>query len=122
MFWILAPELSHGVGVSAVEWGAILRLRVGVARRERFDQPALQRRTRRGVLSRQHQFLPGQFRLRRRDEGKVDVRTARQGDAPVRHRTFRIKAGRFLERSDRHAVIETEQEAQPLIEIALRPG
>ena len=119
---IVLPNLAHRIRVGLIERRAIFRLRIGITMAERLDQVALHRRRVFGVFLRELQFLPGQLRGRRRDEREVDVRSAGERDAPMRHGAFRIEPRRFLKRSDRFAVIETVIKGEALIEITLRLG
>ena len=87
---------------------------------ERLDQIALDWRSVLRILLGELEFLPRQLGCRRRHDGKIDVRPARERDSPMCHRAFRVEPSRFLKRADRLAVIETVQEGQSLIEVTLR--
>jgi hypothetical protein len=98
----------------------VCRLRIRVTMTERLDQGLLDRRGLLHVLLRQLQCLPGRFRCRRRHERKIDVRSIRQRDSPMRHRALRIRFRCFRKRPNRCAVIEPMVKTEPLIEIASR--
>src|SRR4030095_3339793 len=63
--------------------------------------------------------LPGGARGVRRDGREVDVRPARHGDPPPRHRARRIQARGLAEGADRLGVHEGKVEDEALIEVAL---
>src|SRR5262249_52902715 len=70
-----------------------------------------------GILLSEPKFLPCKLRCRRWNSHGINVRTACQRYAPVRHRTLRIEFCGLLKRADRRAVIESVKEAECLIEI-----
>ena len=114
------PDFAHRVRIGLVERRAIFRLRIGITMTERLDQIALHRRRVLGVLLRKLEFLPGQLCRARRDRWKIDIRSAGERDAPVRHGAFRIGLRGSLEGADRFAVVEAMIKGEALIEIALR--
>ena len=116
------PRLAHRVRIRTIERAAVGGLRVRVAFRECGDERAFERGGTGDVLLREREFRPRLRRRGRRHHREVDVRAVGERDAPMGHRTVRIKPRRLLERTDRRTVVEAEIEIQSLIEILLRVG
>ena len=116
------PNRAHRVGVGAIERTAILGLRIRIAMAERLDECVLYRRRVCHVFLGKDEFLPREFGRWRRHVREVDVRPARERDAPMRHGAGRISLLRRLERANRGAVIEAEEEVEALVEVFLRFG
>jgi len=116
----LFPHLAHRVGISAIERGAIFRLRIRVTLAKRVDQRTFDRRSILLIFFGKPDLFPGQLGRGWRHERKINVRTAGQRDTPVRHGAFGIELRGLLERADGRAVIESVNESQALIEITLR--
>src|SRR5690606_20403949 len=93
-----------------------------VTLRQRLDQGALHRSRRGGMLLRPRHGLPRLLRTRRRNGRIIDMRAAGERDAPMRHGAGRIEPRRLLEGADGLAMVEAEEKAEALVEIALRPG
>src|ERR1051325_12105923 len=67
----------------------------------------------------QPRLLPSKLRCGRWNGHRINVRTACERYAPVRHRAFRIEFRGLLKRAYRCAMIESVEKAEALIEIAL---
>ena len=113
--------LLHRSGVGAVEGGAIAFAVSGVSQRQRLDECLLAGGRATGQCARLPDGgvgLPTVFLRHRR----IEVGTKRDRPSPVRHRKTGIQPRRFAKRANRLGVVERIQQAQPLIEEALRLG
>ena len=117
---IFLPDFAHRIRVGLIERRAIFRLRIGVTMTERLDQVALHRRSVLGVLLREREFLPSQLRGGRRHDRVLMCGPQASAIPQCAIAHFRIEPRRFLKRANRRAVIETVEESEALIEIALR--
>src|SRR5262249_28384508 len=119
ILWIFFPHLAHGIGISAIQPAAIFRLRISVTLCQAIDKRALNWRRLPGTLLSEPKFLPCKLSCGRWNGHRINVRTARERYAPVRHRAFRIEFRGLLKRADRGAMIESVEKTQALIEISL---
>lgn len=119
---MLLPDFAHGLGISLVEWSAIIRRWIGVTLAERLDQSALDRRRVPGMLSRKGELFPGELGGGRRHGGIINMRPGGERDSPVRHGAFGIESRGLLEGTNGGAVIEAVKERKALVKIALRFG
>ena len=111
-------HLAHGVGVRAVERGAVGGRRDRVPLRESLDGRSLAVRD---AARQDHGPLDG------REGGllplgigrAVVVRAVGQCDAPVAHRALRVEPGRLSERALGLDVVEGVHESQTLVEVGL---
>ena len=111
--------LLHRFGIGAVEGGAITLAVCGVSQRQRLDECLLAGGCAAGQCARlldSGVSLPTVFLRHRR----VEVGTERDRPSPVRHRKTGIQPRCFAKRANRLSVIERIQQAQSLIEEALR--
>ena len=116
-----ARHLPHGVGIGAIERGAVGRGVGRVAHRQGLDvppAPAESPSRRAPAPSRS----PPRHRARARRRWGCCSSSRGQRDAPVAHRTVAIESGRLAEGALRFDVIEAVHEAEPLIEVRLGPG
>ena len=122
IFGVGFPDQAHRVGVSAIERTAILGLWIGIPMAKRLDECVLYHRSVCHVFLGKGEFLRREFGCWRRHVRKVDVRPARERDTPMRHGAGGISLLRRLERANRCAVVEAEQEVEALVEVFLRFG
>src|SRR5258708_13710843 len=116
------PNRPHGVGIGAIEWLAILGLRVRIAMAERLDECALYRRPVCHVFLGKHEFLPREFGRWRRHVREIDVWAPSKCDAPMPHGAGRISVRRSLERSNSSALVKPKEQLEPWYEIFLPFG
>ena len=111
-------DVAHGVGIGAVEGGAVGVRRATVARGERGNDGALALRGPRRQRARLHD---GRERgvLALRVGRAIVVRAIGEGHAPVAHGARRIEAGRLAEGPLCLEVIEAVDQPQSLVEVGL---
>ena len=117
----IAPmDLAHRVGVGAVEGRAV---RAGVEDIALRQRPEIDRLLFRGARRERKPLLDCvigglvAFRVDR----QVDVRSQAQSHAPPGHGAFGIETRRLPERPLGLVVVECVDQAQPLVEVGLRP-
>ena len=114
-------QVTHRVGVLAIQRRPIPRGRGRVPLRERLDGRPLPRRDaagqRHGLLDRRERgLLPLDVRR------AVVVRSVGERDAPVAHRALGIESSRLAERTLGLDVVEAVHQAQTLVEVRLGLG
>jgi hypothetical protein len=113
-----AHDAAHGVGVVAVELHAIGAGGTRVALRERIDVVTLGGARRRRERDRLRHGL-ARHEVARIVDRQVVVRSRREGDAPPGHGAAGVEPRRLTERAHRLVVIESVDQAEALIEVAL---
>ena len=113
---------AHRIGISAVEWCAVSRRRIGITLRDSLDERSLDRLCIGRKITRLGQGFRSLASVRRVNRRIVDVWTAGIRDPPPRHRTFGIDRRRLPEGADGFIMVETVEEFQPLVEKALGFG
>ena len=112
---------AHGVGVVAVELLAVGAGRTRVALRQGIDVGALGGARRRGERDRLRHRL-ARHAVARLVDRQVVVRPGGEGDPPPGHGAAGIEPRRLAKRADRLVVVEAVDQAQALVEVALRLG
>ena len=113
ILWIFFPHFTHGIGIGAIKPAAIFRLRISVTFCEGADQRPLNRRRVPGILLSKPKFFPRKLGRGRWNGDRINVWTARERYAPVRHHAFRIDLRGLLKRADRRAMIESVKKSEP---------
>ena len=115
----MSGHSAHGLGVSLIQWRAILGWVLRIAFHQRVDVSLLVAADLVAQGNRLLQCIPGLGRglLVHRH---VDVGAPGVGHAPPRHRAIGIDQGRCLERANRLGVIEAVKQDESLVEVALR--